>query len=405
MAQHLFFSACIAPLSIIEPSMKMRIETYSYVLLLILACWPDDKQCDAVKQKQTKSTTVTTTPSTVAPERPPLVLEAVEKNRPIYYFGLGSNMLREKVENRAIDGSKIKIQSMKPAVVPNYRLAFNMRGFPPLEPGMGSLEPVNPGSSKHEINDKYDSASSTESYSRPLLAYKNAECHGALIKLDPENYEKVMRSEGVGSGRADQGYEEIVVEAYPYENVNHNNRSILNKVFPPTRRRQRQPVLAVALRAREHVRLDVDPCPSERYMTILRTGAKELGLKECYQDFLEKHPVQQLPQWLRKVAIYNLLTTFTISFKLKWRGISRIQSWFLYRVHLTQANPNRLVKLLSDVTTAFILLPGAIIGFVVIKVIELTGNEPPPMVNRIKQRLGGEKQEADNQKEDDSKKE
>ena len=32
------------------------------------------------------------------------------------------------------------------------------------------------------------------------------------------DYEKIMRSEGVGNGRADQGYEEVVVDAIPYEN-------------------------------------------------------------------------------------------------------------------------------------------------------------------------------------------
>ena len=85
---------------------------------------------------------------------------------------------------------------MKPAVVPGHRLAFNMRGFVPLEPGMGSLEPVN-------------------ATSKPLLAYEEPECHGALIKLKPDMYERVMRSEGVGNPNqtSPQGYEEIVVTA------------------------------------------------------------------------------------------------------------------------------------------------------------------------------------------------
>jgi len=71
-----------------------------------------------------------------APQRPELVTKCLEKNRDIYYFGIGSNMLRSKLENRSICGNKIKIVSMEPAYVENYRLAFNMRGFPPLEPGM-----------------------------------------------------------------------------------------------------------------------------------------------------------------------------------------------------------------------------------------------------------------------------
>jgi hypothetical protein len=121
-------------------------------------------------------------------ERPALVQEELEKKKKhddetvvLYYFGLGSNMLRSKFENRGVNGSKIEILSMEPAVVPNHRLSFNLRGFLPLEPGMGSLEPV------------VDSSSS-----QPLHAYAQPECHGALIALTVENYEKVMRSEGVG---------------------------------------------------------------------------------------------------------------------------------------------------------------------------------------------------------------
>ena len=133
------------------------------------------------------------------PVRPQIVRDAFEKNKPIYYFGLGSNMSRKKLENRGINGTKIEIQTMEAAVVPNYRLAFNLRGFPPIEPGMGTLEPI-------------------EGNSKALLKYRNGkddgECHGALVRLTPENYEKVMKSEGI-SGKSDQLYEEIVVDAYP----------------------------------------------------------------------------------------------------------------------------------------------------------------------------------------------
>ena len=63
-------------------------------------------------------------------------------NEIVYYFGVGSNMLRSKLENRGTNGTSITVKSIQPAIVPNHRLAFNMRGFPPLEPGMGSLEPT-----------------------------------------------------------------------------------------------------------------------------------------------------------------------------------------------------------------------------------------------------------------------
>jgi len=72
------------------------------------------------------------------PSRPSYATEATG---PLYYFGVGSNMLRSKVESRGLNGSKIEVISMQPAVVCNHRLAFNMRAFPPLEPAMGGIEP------------------------------------------------------------------------------------------------------------------------------------------------------------------------------------------------------------------------------------------------------------------------
>eukprot|EP00966_Prymnesium_polylepis_P107425 2486953-Prymnesium_polylepis.1 len=125
---------------------------------------------------------------------------------------------------------------MRPAVVRAHRLAFNLRGFPPLEPGMGALEPVSP-----EEDD-------------------SRECHGALCTMTRAQYEKVWLSEGGGS--PNPGYEEIVVDARAYGS--------------------RRTVKAVALRARPHVRLRVDACPSERYMQILISGAQELGLAPGY---------------------------------------------------------------------------------------------------------------------------
>ena len=51
-------------------------------------------------------------------------------------------MLKSKVVNRGLNGS-IEILDFQPAVVYAHRLAFNMRGFPPLEPGAcADVDPV-----------------------------------------------------------------------------------------------------------------------------------------------------------------------------------------------------------------------------------------------------------------------
>ena len=271
-------------------------------------------------------------------QRPELVTKSLHNNDDIFYFGLGSNMLRSKLENRSICGTKIHIKSMQPALVKNYRLAFNMKGFPPLEPGMGSLEPMTVDSDTSNTHNTLDSSTST---SKPLIAYKESECHGALVRLSAQDYEKVMRSEGVGSGSQDQGYEEVVITAVPYKGG--------------------RPVQAVALRAREHVRLSFDPAPSQRYMDILRQGAQELGLAPCYQEFLRSHPVAEVSAVTRRIAICNLILTAKLSFQLKIRIVSKVQSWLLWRVYVPPT-ANRIPKVLSELATAAILLPGAIPG-------------------------------------------
>mmetsp|Transcript_15689 Transcript_15689/g.38634 ORF Transcript_15689/g.38634 Transcript_15689/m.38634 type:complete len:311 (-) Transcript_15689:176-1108(-) len=271
--------------------------------------------------------------------RPELVRNALENNELIYYFGLGSNMSRKKLENRGINGTKIEAISFEAAVVPNYRLAFNMRGFPPLEPGMGSLEPC-------------------DSNSKPLLEYKSNECHGALVKLTAENYAKVMASEGVSDDQTNPGYEEVVVDAFPYGgNI---------------------PVKAVALRARPHVRLSFDPSPSKRYMNILKEGARELNLKPCYQEFLEQHPIQVVPKWQKKYVIYNLLFN-----RLFGRGFMFIQSRLLFLFYASPVEP-RLKRILFGFISNLVLLPGFLMGFFFCTVAKLLGKEPPFLARMMK---------------------
>jgi hypothetical protein len=277
------------------------------------------------------------------PERPQLVKDALEQNKPLYYFGLGSNMSRKKLENRSSEG-KIRLLRMEAAIVKDYRLAFNMRGFPPIEPGMGSLEP-------------------TDAKSKALVKYKHDECHGALVKLRPEDYERVMKTEGVGTNNAQAGYEEVVVTAIPYN-------------------RFRKPVQAIALRARSHVRLSSDPCPSQRYMNILTEGAEGLGLKQCYQDFLANHPVQEIPSFLRGVAVYNLVWTLTLAYGLKVRFVSRLQSQLLFLVYVP-SNANSFLKYVSNLATLLFLLPGAVFGFVSFQIMKATGTLPPSLTRMM----------------------
>ena len=61
--------------------------------------------------------------------RPAHITTALETNQNVYYLGVGSNLLKEKVLNRGVNGSTISVNSFGPASVDNHRLAFNMRGM------------------------------------------------------------------------------------------------------------------------------------------------------------------------------------------------------------------------------------------------------------------------------------
>jgi hypothetical protein len=129
-------------------------------------------------------------------------------------------------------------------MAPGYRLAFNTKAFPPLEPAMASIEPV-------------QSDATCWKDSGALHANADITCHGALIKLHPQQNEKIWKSEGGNSY-----YEETVVEVFPYDSKNGEGR---------------RPVQAVALTAVNRHKLRRDWCPSVRYMKLLREGAAELS--------------------------------------------------------------------------------------------------------------------------------
>ena len=323
-------------------------------------------------------------------------------------------MLRSKLENRGINGTKIEVISFEPAVVPNYRLAFNLQGLPPLEPGMGSLEPIpaippppitTTASSTPSLSlssptdnnnqrldyDSTDSAVAVAASTTSLLEYEHQECHGALVKLTAENYVKVMASEGVkGDNDPNQGYEEIIVDAYPYSTYDDDD---IKKQHRP-----RDPVKAVALRARKHVRLKTDPSPSLRYMTILRMGAQELHLLPSYQKFLAQHPVQKpLSPRYKNYVIYNLVCMTSLLNRRRHKSggggppqrsfLSKLQTRLLFLVYVPSSDPSLLKCRLSELLTTAILFPGSSLGYSYCTIAKLITGHPVPALTRMMQFL------------------
>jgi hypothetical protein len=280
----------------------------------------------------------TTASGASRPQRPHLI-ESAAPDDIVYYFGVGSNMLRSKIVNRGLNGSTIDLIDFQPAVVKAHRLGFTMRGIPPLEPGMGSLEPCETAAEDGQ----------------------ESECHGALCTMRADEYEKLWLSEG--GGQPNPGYEEVVVRATPYGMT------------------EEQAVPALALRTRPHARLSVDACPSPRYMALLIGGATELGLQEAYVDKLRATQVQLVPGWLRALGVHYLFLV-TWLFRVRGHGpaLVRALSSLLWRAYVPSTCSKAVRRWAGDLVTGLLLLPGATVGALIRLAMHLSGAPLPPML-------------------------
>ena len=148
----------------------------------------------------------------------------------IGYFGYGSNLAASVREGRR----GLRPLSAAAGLVRDERLAFNMLGLSPLEPAFASLVP-SPGD----------------------------ECHGAVFQLSPADWLRLLTSEGVPFG-GPWGYQvrEVAVELYTGESV-------------------RAWTLGAGL-----LSSSIDSTPSERYLSLIRMGAQEMGLTTMWQERL-----------------------------------------------------------------------------------------------------------------------
>jgi hypothetical protein len=198
-----------------------------------------------------------------------------------------------------------------------------------------------------------------------LKANADITCHGALIQLHPQQYEKIWKSEG--GGVRGQSYEETVVEVFPYSTKYGEDR---------------RPVKAVALTVRKHNRLRRDWCPSVRYMTLLRLGAAELGLQKHYRDWLEAHPVDHVPWIVKKVAIYNLALSLMLQSVLQTPILLRFLPWLLGQFYIPSTRP-RIQRLLSEFAMMYLLIPGSIFGFIVRNFMYIADIPPHPLLKNM----------------------
>mmetsp|Transcript_14705 Transcript_14705/g.14137 ORF Transcript_14705/g.14137 Transcript_14705/m.14137 type:complete len:346 (-) Transcript_14705:11-1048(-) len=302
--------------------------------------------------------------------RPPLITQALESNSNVYYLGVGSNLLKEKVVNRGANGSTISFISFGAARVDDHRLAFNMRGFLPLEPSMGGIEEC-----------------------------KGSCCHGALMEMTATEYQKIWMSEG--GGQADPGYQEVIVTAFPYGSE--------------------KSVQAIVLQTAKRMKLLTDAPPSARYMDIIIKGATELNLSQEYIDNLKAIPIVKVPKHLIYLSKKNYFFLGFL-FRKKLRFVTTFYSKLLWAFHYKESSripflmatavaaklegenligslekggrpvgrvskvgsPVAAIRtLFSNFMTTIIILPGALIGLAIEASYTIQGKTPPGIFGQV----------------------
>lgn len=156
----------------------------------------------------------------------------------VWVFAFGSNMDKNVLEGRRM----IKPAESVPAIIPGMKLTFNQPGLPYREPGFGTLEPI--------VDEKTE-----------------IPAHGVAHRMTEEQWEYYKETEGA-AGQSDVGYGtlEAIVEAYDGRKI----KAVTLITSPKT---------LSLLKGKQAL-------PSQRYINILRKGAKEHNLHPEYQEFL-----------------------------------------------------------------------------------------------------------------------
>jgi hypothetical protein len=161
------------------------------------------------------------------------ISESMSKHDGIWNFAYGGNMNPRVLSERR----KISPLESVGGCLKDYRLAFNTRGFPWIEPAFANVEHA-PG----------------------------AFVHGVLHRLTAEQFARLDRYEWGGVAYR---HLELDVEAY-------DGRVIRARVYS----------------ARYVSR---EKSPSCRYLALIREGARLSGLDESYVSALDRHPCRDTP--------------------------------------------------------------------------------------------------------------
>jgi hypothetical protein len=157
------------------------------------------------------------------------------------YFGYGSNM----VTTTMTDMRRIAPLGVTAAVLPNYRLRFNIPGLPGIEP----------------------SAASVEESSQGVV-------HGVCYSLTPDDFAQVGRTEGVPFGYR---WQPVRVATYVGNNEDAGRQALEHK---------KTFILAYTLVATFSRPNDIPP--SKSYLGLIQQGARDWNMDREYRESLER---------------------------------------------------------------------------------------------------------------------
>uniref|UniRef100_A0A7S3SXV2 gamma-glutamylcyclotransferase n=1 Tax=Strombidinopsis acuminata TaxID=141414 RepID=A0A7S3SXV2_9SPIT len=161
----------------------------------------------------------------------------------VEYFAIGSNMKEEVMTKRR---RITPVAPARPAVAPNHELTFDVPGLSVLEPAFAAIKPN-----------------------------EGRECHGVLYTLTPADWLRLLASEGVPLAYRPVP---LTVECYDGRRVEAMSLGVGAGIPTAQFRGTRKGVDDVA---------EIQPRPSQRYLNLLREGARESGLAATWVEYLE----------------------------------------------------------------------------------------------------------------------